>query len=207
MANLHNANIAHAAAESARPHDAEGTSQSLNDFFASVEGRAYQMAKLATKSHAEALDVVQEAMIKLATNYADKSAAEWAPLFQTILQREIIQSHRRQQRQHRWFWQKRGYQEDELKEEDPIDLAESDESEMPDSVWQRTQDIEAVMHAVEQLSIRQQQAFLLRSWEGFDVETTANIMQCSSGSVKTHYSRAVRELRKQLMHMQHEYSQ
>jgi RNA polymerase sigma-70 factor (ECF subfamily) len=61
----------------------------LSDFLASVERRAYKQALFAVRDDDAAMDIVQDAMLKLAEKYGDKPAQELPMLFQRILQNTI----------------------------------------------------------------------------------------------------------------------
>jgi len=150
------------------------------------------MAEFATGDRDEALDIVQDAMLKLAERYPDRGVQEWAPLFHRILQSRIMDWHRRGKVRRRWrVW----LREDDEYRDDPIER-QSDPSD-PNPARHAADDQlgPALEGALRALPARQQQAFLLRTWEGFDVATTARTMGCSQGSVKTHLSRAMHALR------------
>ena len=157
------------------------------------------MAHLATGDQDEALDIVQDSMVKLVQKYADRQESEWGPLFQTILQSRIKDWHRRNWVRTRWrVWFVGSTQADESEGEDPIQQLPDTLAADPSEQSERTQAMAILEQSLRTLPLRQQQAFLLRAWEGFDVAETAQAMGCSEGSVKTHYSRAVHSLRKHL---------
>ncbi len=170
----------------------------MDAFLQSVERRAFQMARFATSSEDDALDVVQEAMMMLVQRYSDKPEEEWRPLFFTVLQNKIRDFHRRKNVRQRWTallpW---GKTENEAKE-DPVQQLADPSGLNPEKHMEQLDSAKAVNAAIELLPLRQQQAFLLRAWEGMSVAETAQAMECSEGSVKTHYSRAVASLREQL---------
>ncbi|QTR48347.1 RNA polymerase sigma factor [Thiothrix litoralis] len=168
----------------------------LDTFLREVSRRAFVVARLATHDEDEAMDIVQDAMFKLVQKYAGSPHGEWGALFHTILHSRINDWHRRQKVRNRWrvFFSKND-DEDNSAPEDQVAQTQFLEPER-----QLLQDEMSVLvqEAVGQLPLRQQQALLLRGWEGYDIAETAKIMKCSAGSVKTHYSRAIHSLREKL---------
>jgi RNA polymerase sigma-70 factor (ECF subfamily) len=146
-----------------------------------------------------ALDIVQDAMIKLVTKYADKPAAEFPLIFQRILQNTIRDNNRRQRVRSKWitlFSSMRQPHEEE--DHDPLDtlstLGSNIENSVPEAAMEQTQLIGLIEEALMDLPARQREAFLLRYWEDMDTAETAAAMGCSEGSVKTHCSRATHAL-------------
>jgi len=169
----------------------------LEHFLANVERRALRMAELATRDREEALDIVQEAMYKLVQRYSKRGQAEWGPLFQRILQSKIRDWQRRSRLRNGlrvWF----GGGEDKQDNTDVLDTFADNYTPNPATALDNSKAMNQLEHALQALPLRQQQVFLLRVWEGLDVAQTAAAMQCSQGSVKTHYSRAVHKLRNSL---------
>ncbi|MGB5256642.1 MAG: RNA polymerase sigma factor [Woeseiaceae bacterium] len=169
----------------------------LNQFLAEVERRALRIAEIAVRDRDEALDLVQDAMIKLVRNYSDRSNEEWTPLFYRILQNGVRDWHRRQAVRNRvmvWF----GRKPTDDNDYDAIAAAPDPTGRAPDEELQNSEAMQSLEKAVHELPARQREAFMLRTFEGLDVAGTAVAMGCSAGSVKTHYSRAVHALRERL---------
>jgi RNA polymerase sigma-70 factor (ECF subfamily) len=154
------------------------------------------MAQIATKDADDALDLVQDAMLKLVQHYATRSENEWGPLFHRILQSKIRDWYRRTTVRNRVrAWLGRTDEEDESDALEQIPDTSEPHADERLALKRAAQALDLALHA---LPFRQQQAFLLRVWEEYDVAQTARIMGCSQGSVKTHLSRAIHTLRDRL---------
>ncbi len=166
----------------------------LDRFLAGVEKRAYRMTHIATSNSDDALDIIQDAMLTLVRRYANKPEREWGPLFHRILQNQIRDWYRRQKVRNRliaWF-------SSDNEKDDFIHTLPAAENSGPLAQVNNAAMTEKLEQALQNLPLRQQQTFLLRVWEGLNVNETARAMGISSGSVKTHYSRAVHSLREKL---------
>jgi len=173
------------------------TSRALDRFLASVERRAFKIAQLGLRNDADALDAVQDAMMKLVQSYGSRPEAEWPPLFYRILTNRVRDLQRRRTVRGRILAWLPHREDEEGDEADPLAQAPS-----PDVTPVRRLELDEAIGvletAVAELPARQQQAFLLRNLEGLDVSATALAMGCSEGSVKTHYFRALATLRARL---------
>lgn len=179
------------------------TDKELTEFLKSVEKRAFKRTFFTVRDEDAALDIVQDAMIRLAEKYGDRPAAELPLVFQRILSNATMDWFRRQKvrnavMQNMADFDGGGEDSDDF---DLLELLAVESNHATDSAAQtveREQILLVIEQAIQDLPGRQREAFLLRYWEELDVAETAQAMGCSEGSVKTHCSRAVQALAKVL---------
>ncbi len=167
----------------------------IDRFLASVQKSGFRMAFLATSNNDDALELVQETMMQLVKRYSDRPNEELRILFYRILSSRITDWYRKtafRQKFHAIF-SRESYQKG-----DPVQELSSEHETSLSEQFENNRTLDSLTTALTRLSKRQHQTFLLRAWQGFNVKETASIMGCSTGSVKTHYSRALQTLRAQL---------
>ncbi len=179
------------------------TEKELDEFLSRVEKRAFKRTVYTVRDDEAALDIVQDAMIRLVERYADRPLAELAPLFQRILGNATMDWFRRQKVRDGVMQNLSEFEGGA--DEGDFDLLEHLEvlhggtgSEGAEKTVSRQQVLQAIEDEVGRLPARQREAFLLRYWEELDVAETAQAMGCTEGSVKTHCSRAVHALARAL---------
>ena len=178
----------------------------LETFFKDWEERAFYIAYAALWDRESALDAVQEGMTRLVEYYRDKPAEEWPALFRTILNSKINDTRRRRMIEQGKY---KLMSLTGLFQKDRETAGENTEYELPAS--ERDDDMSApeaalvagelrnkVAGALQSLSERQRQVFILREWRGMTIKETAETLGCSENSVKQHHFRALRTLRVQL---------
>jgi RNA polymerase sigma-70 factor, ECF subfamily len=171
-------------------------SRELQSFLRGIGPRAFRVARLALRDDQDALDAMQEAMIKLVRRYGTRPAEEWAPLFYAILRNCVRDQQRSRQSRNSiltWFGRLTASGAREVGEPAVTDIVPGPLQEL-----ESDERLGKLQSAIATLPPRQQQAFLLRNIEELNVSETAIAMGCSEGSVKTHYSRAVHALREKL---------
>lgn len=179
------------------------TDRELSDFLKTIEKRAFKRTVFTVRDDDAALDIVQDAMIKLAEKYADRPAAELPLIFPRILSNATMDWFRRRKVRNNVMQNLSSF--DSGDGDGDFDLLETLQtvdgalgSESASDTVSRSQVLALIETAVGELPTRQREAFILRYWEEFDVAETAAAMGCSEGSVKTHCSRAVQALAKAL---------
>jgi len=183
---------------------AMATDKELSDFLENVERRAFKQALYAVRKDESALDIVQDAMIKLAEKYGDKPPAELPMLFQRILQNTVRDYFRREKVRSSWIslFSSFGNKQDEQDSFDAMDMVEAETgsygAESGLQKLERQQMLDLLEQEIQNLPSRQREAFLMRYWQDLNVTETALAMGCSEGSVKTHCSRATSSLAKAL---------
>ena len=187
----------------ALPLPSLATDKELNDFLKSIDKRAFKRTAYMVRDDDAALDIVQDSMIRLAEKYFDRPPAELPLLFQRIMSNATMDWFRRQKVRNAVMKNMSDFESSDPDGDfDLLTMLESQEGALgalsaADEVSQ-VQILHAIDKEVEQLPMRQREAFLLRYWEELDVAETASVMGCSEGSVKTHCSRAVHSLAKTL---------
>jgi RNA polymerase sigma-70 factor (ECF subfamily) len=165
-----------------------------------VEKRAFKQAVFAVRDEEAALDIVQDAMLRLSEKYGHLPAGELPALFHRIVQNAIRDWFRRQKVRSLWttLLSSIGPGRDEDDEQDPLETLQpagrSYSQDAPAERLEQAQVLEIIEQEISRLPARQREAFMLRYWEELDVAETARAMNCSEGSVKTHCSRAAHAL-------------
>jgi RNA polymerase sigma-70 factor (ECF subfamily) len=180
--------------------------QTMEAFFVKHEDKAFYIAYAALWDRESALDAVQDSMLRLVEYYRDKPAEEWPALFRTILNSKINDIRRRrliEQGKHKLvsltgLFRNR---KDDASSSTEFELPAAERSDgvtAPEVEYVAGELRDKVSEALQSLSERQRQVFILREWRGMSIKETAQILGCSENSVKQHHFRALRELRTQL---------
>jgi RNA polymerase sigma factor (sigma-70 family) len=163
---------------------------SIERFLAGIGPRAFRFAEAGLRHRDDALDAVQDTMMRM-LGYRDRPAAEWTPLFWSVLRSRVVDIQRRRTFRLRWLMPA------PAENDAPIDWADETTPD-PSRAHDSREAYARLTDALAALPRRQREAFTLRVLEELDVATTARVMGCGEGAVKTHLFRAREALQQQL---------
>lgn len=146
------------------------------DFVASNLDRLCRFAYLICHDWQRAEDAVQKSLTKLYLHWNRIRSSSPHAYVRRIIVNTLNEERRR-------FWFKREHSSDELPDVVQPDHAESSTSRM------------AMLESLARLPKRQRLAVVLRFWEDLSVEQTAEVMNCSTGTVKSQTARGLQTLR------------
>ena len=172
--------------------------RALDRFLSSVEKRAFRIARIAVRHDDDALDIVQDAMLQLARRYGQRPERRMAAavLSNSAEPDSRLSAASQSACAHHELVARVRHDGGRRPGPDGIRFRSNRTSRRSGS--QPIRPCNALEAALAVLPGRQQEAFMLRVFEGMDVAETASAMGCGEGSVKTHYSRAVHTLRERL---------
>jgi RNA polymerase sigma-70 factor (ECF subfamily) len=149
----------------------------------------------AVRDQEAALDIVQDAMLRLAEKYGQRPAAELPLLFHRIVQNAIRDYFRRSRVRSLWTTLASSLSSgrDGEAESDPMENVPHP-GEQPGELLEKSQVLDIIGQELDRLPERQREAFIMRYLDELNVADTARAMGCSEGSVKTHCSRAAHAL-------------
>ncbi len=163
--------------------------QSLNRFLAEVETSAFKISRCMLRDEEAALDVVQDAMFKFVQKYSDKPHAEWKALFFRIVQnktKDVLRKRKLKNKIFGWFGSE---------EYEELLSQKSDFGNNPEMILSAEQMQTELQISMQALPNKQQEVLHLRLFEQMKLESIAQTMEISIGSVKTHLSRAMQKLK------------
>lgn len=161
--------------------------QQLNEFLKGAESSAFKLARSMLRNNDDALDAIQDAMLKFVNKYSDKPIDDWNALFYRIVQNRCRDMLRRRKFKNSLFGLF-GSDQNELERTGSV----TENPELMISANETRNALELEMNA---LPKQQQNVLRLRLFENMKIDAIADCLDISSGSVKTHLSRAMQKLR------------
>lgn len=171
----------------------DGQRDAFDEIVFHYREQVYAAAWQLTRNHEDAMDVTQEAFLRA---YGALGSYKGRSRFSTWLHRVVLNTgidYIRRERRHRH----------ESTDQEDIAAGHNLKHETPIPATQRDQVYEAelqkqILLALDQLSSRQRQVFVLRYYHELDTKETAKVLKCTEGAVKRHLFRAQSRLRELL---------